>query len=423
MLNSLPTRFFSSISAVFTTALVLHAADETTPLTEQINSRINVHGAKDLVGGAESVDWNKDTGTLLVGVRNGADPYNVFRTHPSHGKLFNITEDRSGSARLHNGHPEWLAGGHYFVFTGQIRFGSSYTKSVPDKGENCNIWIGEKSGRNFWKLTDNTARYSGGSGAHSPCVSPDMTKLAWTGPVGNESSNHIWGEHAMYMADLTFENEKPKIGESNMIALGGRKDYLETYMFSSDDNKLLFGGNLEYGQPISGMDVYMLDMEKQKLLNLSNRQDSWDRYAAISPDGNKIVWASSRSFNIPYLPYSGDLWKNHLVSEIWIMNADGQSKRRLTHFNEDGYPESRKGRRIYVGEMSWNADGTKLAVCVFEEVRSRTVQPKLVMLDLGYGPAPRQVKETDEKNPAAEPVKKKPVKKISPFSREYSPGQ
>lgn len=48
------------------------------------------------------------------------------------------------------------------------------------------------------------------------------------------------------------------------------------------------------------------------------------------------------------------------------MNPDGSNKRKLTHFNDPGFPESvRKRERVIVGEMGWNPDGTRLVSSVY----------------------------------------------------------
>lgn len=57
--------------------------------------------------------------------------------------------------------------------------------------------------------------------------------------------------------------------------------------------------------------------------------------AEWSPDGTKLVFARSRSFNPPY--------------EIWVMNADGSGLRQLTR------------HKVYSGAPTWSPDGSKIA--------------------------------------------------------------
>ena len=79
-------------------------------------------------------------------------------------------------------------------------------------------------------------------------------------------------------------------------------------------------------------DIYIANPDGSGLRNLTNSPGSYDAEATISPDGESIVFTSTRD---------GDL-------DIYVMDADGGNVRRLTH--EPGYD----------GGAFFSPDGTKI---------------------------------------------------------------
>jgi len=74
--------------------------------------------------------------------------------------------------------------------------------------------------------------------------------------------------------------------------------------------------------------------------NLTDSQAEIDDDASWSPDGQKILWTPHRV---------GDSVTNSSSKEVWVMNADGSGRVRLTHNAfEDRAPQ-------------WSPDGTKIA--------------------------------------------------------------
>jgi len=66
-----------------------------------------------------------------------------------------------------------------------------------------------------------------------------------------------------------------------------------------------------------------------------------ERHAHYSPDGKHIVWMSSYGHRCNLTKK----WPTDLRTDFWIMDADGDNKRRLTHFNDPTHPD-------YVGPAS-----------------------------------------------------------------------
>jgi len=68
----------------------------------------------------------------------------------------------------------------------------------------------------------------------------------------------------------------------------------------------------------------------------------------------KIAWVSSHGYFFD--PHN---FTKEVRLELWIMDADGNNKTRLTYFNEPGYPEY-TGVKTSVGDNCWSPDGKKI---------------------------------------------------------------
>jgi len=104
------------------------------------------------------------------------------------------------------------------------------------------------------------------------------------------------------------------------------------------------------------LDIYLFDLATQRLTNLTNTPNIWDEHAQISPDGEKIVWASSAGYPTdPNHPEAVSL-------DLWLMNVDGTEKKRLTYFNDPSAPEYLG--RVAAGDSTFSPDGKEIFVYV-----------------------------------------------------------
>ncbi len=378
-----------------------------------------VHKVTPLLEGGQNVDWSAFLNRILVDSRGSGRYYHVYSLRPDGQRLKNVTQAKQRERTAHhNGSASWLPGGDYFVFTSQNPGDSSYTSAMPATGLNCNIWLGDREGTQFWQLTDLKTRYRNPSGVVAPHFSPDGKTLFWSGNTGQYPSGSIWGEHALYLADFEMKDSQPALSNIRTFQPGQQFDFYQSHGFTPDGNKIIFSANLNPGQPLTGMDIFTIDRTTGRLDNLTDSPDVWDQYAACSPDGTKIVWASTAGQAIPYLPMNDQAWQRYLRSEIWIMSADGKRRKQLTFFNTPAgtHPES-VGKRCYVGNMAWSPDGKQLAVCLNKEAAYFSIEPEVVILDLGSG-SPAEVRApapSTETVPAKPPVAvPAPVKK--PFT-------
>jgi Tol biopolymer transport system component len=100
--------------------------------------------------------------------------------------------------------------------------------------------------------------------------------------------------------------------------------------FSPDGTKILFTHTEDDN---SRSWVYTVNVDGTGLTRLSD-DDAYDLNPAFSPDGERILYTSYASTTPP--PYESENFK-HSDSDIYIMNADGSGKTRLTDGEGDYY--------------------------------------------------------------------------------------
>ena len=384
------------------------------PITSLANADIFLHSFTVAMEGGRSLDWSPVNNRILVGKR-GVDRYfNVYSISPDGVKRQCLTLGKErGARRQHNGCAAWHPEGAYFVFTSQNQGSTSYRMSMPGMGLNCNLWLADKSGSRFWQLTEITTSFGSPKGVAFPVFSPDGGKLAWAGNTGEYGNEHTWGERALYLADFVFDGKTAKLVDTKVMKPGDRPDFYETHGFSPDGKALLFSANPRKNQSVAGMDICSIDLATEKLSFLTNTLDVWDEFGSYSPDGKKIVWMSNAGQGTMARTFGPSNWQRYLRSELWIMDSDGEDPKKLTSFNTRGAREY-IGRRAFVGDCAWSADGQHVAVCVNTESRGYNIESSIYLLRLGEGPppdvAPQAKADQGPGNGKGTPEQKKPAK-------------
>ncbi|MCI0476452.1 MAG: alpha/beta hydrolase fold domain-containing protein, partial [Anaerolineales bacterium] len=160
---------------------------------------------------------------------------------------------------------------------------------------------------------------------------------------------------AIKLGDFAIENGAPRVTNIQTLTPGNLELY-ETHGFSPDNRKIIFS-TVPPGKYYYDMEIYAYDLTTQQLARLTEN-DEWDEHAHYSPDGKSIIWMSSAG--IPQVkPGSMEgMTRNPPKTDVWMMNADGSDKRRVTRFNDPNAPEGRGASGgVIVGDLSWGPDG------------------------------------------------------------------
>jgi Tol biopolymer transport system component len=270
-----------------------------------------------------------------------------------------LTCGRTGVPHLQNGNPEWHPSGDFIVFQAQdpdLKLPAGPLGNFmasPGIGINNNVWLMKANGSQFWQVT----RVQNRIGVLHPQFSGDGKKICWSEIL--RPGGRLGGQWAIKLGDFLAENGEPVVKNIQTITPGSFEFY-ETHGFSPDGQKLIFSG-VPPGKYYFDMEIYTYDISNQQLTRLTEDEE-WDEHAHYSPDSQWIIWISSAG--IPQVKTQSflEMTRNPLQTDIWIMEADGSNKRRLTYFNDPKAPEARLAHRgLIVGDISWGPDGKSFA--------------------------------------------------------------
>jgi Tol biopolymer transport system component len=112
--------------------------------------------------------------------------------------------------------------------------------------------------------------------------------------------------------------------------------------FSPDGTSILFGGGTTGTSELwlmktDGTNLHPITNTTGKELSYTGSTIQWSLNGSYSPDGTRIVYASTQSG----------------TSEIWVANADGSGQTQLTFANDPNSPDA--------NAPSWSPDGSRIA--------------------------------------------------------------
>jgi Tol biopolymer transport system component len=314
------------------------------------------------------LDWSAKNNLIAFDRRIGDGYFDIYTMTPGGADEKCLTCGKSELPPKSKGNPAWHPSGEFIAFQAQTSFRglgaiTDYAAN-PGAGVNNNIWVMDRQGQRFWRLTDLAPRTTG---VLHPVFSPAGDQLFWAERISAETS---WGRWALRLAD--FHVDRGEVGINGEQTFRPQQMY-ESHGFSPDGEQLLFSGNLEPGQDPRHGDIYLYNLRTGRLTNLTDSPNEWDEHAHFSPDGKTIVWMTSK--NLPeWVRGPGGAVR----TDYWLMNPDGTNKRRLTWFNTPGHLESVKAG-VVAADCAWSPDGSRLAAYLIIDVRTGG---KIVMIDL-----------------------------------------
>ena len=306
----------------------------------------------------ESIAWDSTGNRLFIdyqGVNQYfaiADLSSALKGTPK-VKILSHSRDK-GNTRLNSANPVFHPSDKYYLFSGQDNGVNEYKRSLPGYGFCTNLVAADIQSNIFWPLTAYVSNAKILRGALMPQFSPDGKQLFWTHCETTPAEKSIFGKRTLMLADFKVIANTPQLSNARQIA-GDQLDtsFAESYGFSPDGKSLLFAATRKNAAVWYSMDLASFNLETNEIRFLTDRAETWDRYAAFTTTGKKIIWSSSGTYAIPYLGVGGSQWQNEMLSEIWIMTAKGQDRRQITFFNERGNSQY-AGCKCYVGMIKWH---------------------------------------------------------------------
>lgn len=137
-----------------------------------------------------------------------------------------------------------------------------------------------------------------------------------------ESGRYVWPIYETY--DI-FETDLTDGYQKRLTDVPG---YDAEAVVSPQGDKIIFTSTRS-----GDLDLWIMNLDGSGLTQLTNTL-GYDGGATFSPDGKQIVWRASRPSSIEEIKKYRELLSQHLVEptnlEIYVANADGSDARRLT---------------------------------------------------------------------------------------------
>ena len=239
--------------------------------------------------------WSPDGRRIAFGSNRGGNSQ-IYVMNEDGSAQQNLTPERS-----HDSAPAWSPDGR------KIAFGSN-------RGGNSDIYVMNTDGSRRRNLTRNLANES------AFAWSPDGRKIAFLSDRGGNWDVYVMTADGSGLRRLTRGNALPSAPPA----------------WSPDGRRIAFVSERD-----GNAEIYVVNADRTGQRNLT-RDPGYEGDPAWSPDGRKIAFASgSRSCMSGPRACVGN-------TEVYVMNADGSGKRRLTRVPRDDFAPawSPDGRRI-----------------------------------------------------------------------------
>ncbi len=295
--------------------------------------------------------WSKKTNKIAFD-RLGKDGYfDLWVMNPDGTGQKCLTSNHPLLPNKHIGQPAWHPSGKLLVIQAQKAHVPRYadTKCTPGAGVLNDLWVITPDGKRAWKIyavRDTVSKDS--AGVLHPHFSNDGTRLFWAERI--RYNGKPFGEWILRIADFYFGNSsRPRLGAIRNYNPGGKSAFFESHNFSPDDRRVLFTGNQD-----GPLEIYEMDVQTGNTRRLTHHSPmTWDEHSHYAPDGQKIVWMSSKHLRFKIKPFD-------LQTDFWIMNRDGTRKERLTWFHAPKYPHYLARSFAVAADFDWSPGGDQI---------------------------------------------------------------
>jgi Tol biopolymer transport system component len=318
-------------------------------------SKKNMAGITILTENGGHLAWSRKINKIAFD-RLGKDKYfDLWIMNPDGSNQKAITINHPKLPNKHIGQPAWHPSAKLIVIQAQKGHVPRYadTKCTPGAGALNDLWIITPDGKQVWKIhTVRDEVSKNAAGVLHPHFSHDGSKLFWAERV--RDNGKPFGEWILRIAEFRFNPVTgPRLDRIRNYNPGGGSSFFESHNFSPDDQYVLFTGNQD-----GPLEIYEMNVGSGAVRRLTYHSAyTWDEHAQYSPDGEKIIWMSSKGLRFSVEPFD-------LEAEFWIMNRNESGKRQLTWFHTPGHPHYLNKPFAVAADFDWSLDGTQIAALV-----------------------------------------------------------
>jgi Tol biopolymer transport system component len=241
-------------------------------------------------------------GSKIAFTSNRSGKYDIYVMKPDGSEVNRLTDDPSDDI-----HPSFSPDGSKIAFSS-------------NRNGNYSLYVMSADGSNQTRLTynppDKTKHGIPLSGDYCAVWSPDGSKIAFSSIDNTINSDPM--EHTnIYVVNVDGSNVTRLTNSTGVVTDGFPS-------WSPDGSKIIFNHS-PGGFPDKKGDIYMMNADGSNQIRVTSTVES-EMMPAFSPDGRKIAFvsvpASMADNQFEALP---DRW------EIFVMNADGSGRTRLTN--------------------------------------------------------------------------------------------
>jgi len=269
--------------------------------------------------------------------------------------------------KKHKGKATFHPSGSYLLFGSENEHGNHGFVATPGIGDNHDLWVRGLDKNTYWRLTKLPKNYA----VQYPRFSADGKKLLWSERYEKGKFRSVGREYGIWklkLADFEITSKGPRLSNIRELEPGG-KGFYEPHGFSPDGHTIIFTAALEPDKPQIYGTIYTYDLRSKKLTKLTKDDYLHHEQALYSPGGSKISLMIGPFVGLSRLAYKTDLY---------LMDADGSNRVRLTHFNQQGHLDYRGGSTI-IDKNVWHPTGTEIvsAYHVIKKRESKVFKVKL----------------------------------------------
>lgn len=308
-----------------------------------------------IIGSGSQPDWSED-GNLIAFTDEINGNYEVWIMNTDGSNRHCLTCNGNIPPEFINknkGKPTFYPpDSRYLLFGVENEHGDHGLNTQPGIGENYDLWITDLETQEYWRLTN----LPDDSALQYPCFSSDGTELLWSQRFEKEESAAIWNYGCEYgfwklqLADFSLVQTTPKLGDIIGLEPAGTGYYEPHGFLPGDNTKIIISAQTNPEKSAFYCDIYTYDLTKQKLTELVSTDDIHYEMATYSPNGKKIAYMAGPFIGFARGPHKTDLY---------LMDADGQNRIRLTYFNQPGNQDY-IGATCQIQKIAWSPDGTQL---------------------------------------------------------------